>query len=100
MALFGTTFVIISFLLFWAFLGEAEYMKYRDPSQPVNVRVRDLMNRMTLAEKIGQMTQIERKVATPQVLKDYYIGLTLHPTLMICSFFSYIWMKTGGTKVR
>uniref|UniRef100_A0A6V7QYD9 Beta-glucosidase BoGH3B-like n=1 Tax=Ananas comosus var. bracteatus TaxID=296719 RepID=A0A6V7QYD9_ANACO len=77
MALFGTTFVVISFLLFWAFLGEAEYMKYRDPSQPVNVRVRDLMNRMTLAEKIGQMTQIERKVATPQVLKDYYIGSLL-----------------------
>ncbi|OAY75598.1 Beta-glucosidase BoGH3B [Ananas comosus] len=77
MALFGTTFVVISFLLFRAFLGEAEYMKYRDPSQPVNVRVRDLMNRMTLAEKIGQMTQIERKVATPQVLKDYYIGSLL-----------------------
>lgn len=52
-------------------------MKYKDPSQPVNVRVKDLMKRMTLAEKIGQMTQIERKVASAQVMKDYYIGSLL-----------------------
>ncbi|RWV97587.1 hypothetical protein GW17_00039613, partial [Ensete ventricosum] len=64
----------ILFLLCWAATGQAEYIKYKDPNQPVNVRVKDLMKRMTLAEKIGQMTQIERKVATPQVLKDYFIG--------------------------
>ncbi|KAG8098153.1 hypothetical protein GUJ93_ZPchr0013g36088 [Zizania palustris] len=34
----------------------------------------DLLARMTLAEKIGQMTQIERQVASPQVLKDNFIG--------------------------
>ncbi|KAJ8485824.1 hypothetical protein OPV22_018310 [Ensete ventricosum] len=67
----------ILFLLCWAATGQAEYIKYKDPNQPVNVRVKDLMKRMTLAEKIGQMTQIERKVATPQVLKDYFIGSIL-----------------------
>ena len=32
---------------------------------------------MTLAEKIGQMTQIERLVATPDVLRDNFIGSLL-----------------------
>jgi hypothetical protein len=31
-----------------------------DPSLPVGQRVDDLLSRMTLAEKIGQMTQTER----------------------------------------
>lgn len=38
----------------------AEYAKYKDPTQPIAVRISDLISRMTLAEKIGQMTQIER----------------------------------------
>ena len=33
---------------------------YMDPSLPVGQRVDDLLSRMTLAEKIGQMTQTER----------------------------------------
>ncbi len=33
---------------------------YRNPKLPVEARVRDLLARMTLAEKIGQMTQAER----------------------------------------
>jgi beta-glucosidase len=33
---------------------------YRDASRPIGQRVADLLHRMTLAEKIGQMTQAER----------------------------------------
>jgi beta-glucosidase len=33
---------------------------YEDPSLPVSQRVADLLSRMTLAEKVGQMTQTER----------------------------------------
>lgn len=51
-----------------------EYMKYKDPKQPMNVRIKDLMNRMTLEEKIGQMVQIDRQVASAQVLNKYFIG--------------------------
>ncbi|KAJ4844219.1 hypothetical protein Tsubulata_003090 [Turnera subulata] len=63
--------------LFWAASTEAEYLKYKDPKQRVGVRIKDLMKRMTLEEKIGQMTQIERKVATSDVMKKYFIGSLL-----------------------
>ena len=66
--------VLAVLLLFWAVFGEADYMLYKDAAQPVEARVSDLRARMTLAEKIGQMTQIERLVASPQVLKDNFIG--------------------------
>ncbi|CAL9775542.1 unnamed protein product [Musa acuminata subsp. burmannicoides] len=72
MALLG-----IHLLLCWAAVSGTEYAKYKDPNQPVKWRIRDLMQRMTLAEKIGQMTQIERKVATPQIMKDFFIGSVL-----------------------
>lgn len=49
-------------------------LKYKDPKQPLGARIRDLMQRMTLQEKIGQMVQIERSVATPEVMKKYFIG--------------------------
>jgi beta-glucosidase len=52
-------------------------LKYKDPKQPLGARIRDLMNRMTLQEKIGQMVQIERSVATPEVMKKYFIGSVL-----------------------
>ncbi|CAL9778582.1 unnamed protein product [Musa acuminata subsp. burmannicoides] len=64
-------------LMCWAYIGEADYVKYKDPKQPINVRIKDLMDRMTLAEKIGQMTQIEREVASAQVMKNYFIGSVL-----------------------
>ncbi|WP_395728049.1 glycoside hydrolase family 3 protein [Nakamurella sp.] len=37
---------------------------YKDPNRPVTQRVADLLGRMTLAEKVGQMTQAERGWAT------------------------------------
>jgi beta-glucosidase len=68
-------------LLLLCCLADAEYqylkVKYKDPKQPVNVRIKDLMKRMTLEEKIGQMTQIERSVASAEVMNKYYIGSVL-----------------------
>ncbi|KFK26304.1 hypothetical protein AALP_AA8G230300 [Arabis alpina] len=48
--------------------------KYKDPKEPLEVRIKDLMSRMTLEEKIGQMVQVERVNATTQVIKHYFIG--------------------------
>ncbi|CAA7036670.1 unnamed protein product [Microthlaspi erraticum] len=47
---------------------------YKNPDAPVEARVNDLLSRMTLPEKIGQMTQIERTVASPQIVTDSFIG--------------------------
>jgi beta-glucosidase len=38
----------------------AHRLPYQNPRLPVAARVRDLLSRMTLAEKVGQMTQAER----------------------------------------
>jgi len=67
---------LLGFMLLhcWVAMNEAKYVKYKDPKQPLNVRIKDLMDRMTLEEKIGQMTQIERKVASAEIMKKYYIG--------------------------
>lgn len=41
-------------------------------------RVESLLGKMTLAEKIGQMTQAERQHATPEDVKKYYLGSILN----------------------
>ncbi|KAG1337752.1 Lysosomal beta glucosidase [Cocos nucifera] len=58
--------------------NEVEVVLYRDPNQPVEVRVRDLLSRMTLAEKAGQMAQVERSVASPAALTGRFIGSVLN----------------------
>ncbi|KAK9042307.1 hypothetical protein V6N11_017384 [Hibiscus sabdariffa] len=57
--------------------ASTDYMKYKDPKQPLNVRIRDLMGRMTLEEKIGQMVQIDRNVSSAEVMRKYFIGSLL-----------------------
>ncbi|KAK9024023.1 hypothetical protein V6N11_004205 [Hibiscus sabdariffa] len=75
----GMSFVklVVVGVLWLGMVVGAEYVKYKDPKQPVAVRLKDLMSRMTLAEKIGQMTQVDRSVATEQILRDYSIGSVL-----------------------
>jgi len=52
---------------------------YMDPSLPVGQRVDDLLSRMTLAEKIGQMTQTERYQVydDPTPITKYGLGSIL-----------------------
>jgi beta-glucosidase len=51
---------------------------YRDPGQPTSARVADLLGRMSLAEKVGQMTQAERAdIADPQQITDAALGSVL-----------------------
>ncbi|XP_078430865.1 uncharacterized protein LOC144702723 [Wolffia australiana] len=56
---------------------EKEYLKYKDRSLPLNVRLNDLLSRMNLEEKIGQMAQIERSIATPEIMKNQFVGSVL-----------------------
>jgi len=52
---------------------------YRDARLPVRTRVADLLSRMTLAEKIGQMTQAERAdaAADPALVRTGFLGSLL-----------------------
>jgi beta-glucosidase len=51
---------------------------YKDAAAPVDKRVADLLARMTLAEKIGQMTQVDRQfLSTPEDIASYKLGSLL-----------------------
>lgn len=50
---------------------------YRDETKPVDARVKNLIAQMTLAEKIGQMTQIEKNSIPPEDVANYFIGSVL-----------------------
>jgi beta-glucosidase len=58
--------------------GDAGF-PYADPSLPVEQRVDDLLGRMTLEEKIGQMTQVDRTavVDRPSDIAAYHLGSIL-----------------------
>jgi len=50
---------------------------YQDLTQPIETRIDDVLVRMTLAEKIGQMTQVEKNSITPEDVTAYFIGSVL-----------------------
>lgn len=54
-----------------------ENAPYRQPDLPIEERVDDLVARMTLAEKIGQMTQVEKNSIAPKDITGYAIGSVL-----------------------
>ncbi|MEO0599762.1 MAG: hypothetical protein AAF126_26855, partial [Chloroflexota bacterium] len=56
---------------------QLETSRYRDTQQSIEARVQDLLSLMTLAEKIGQMTQVEKNSITPDDVKQYFIGSIL-----------------------
>ncbi|OAH15652.1 glycoside hydrolase family 3 protein [Streptomyces jeddahensis] len=58
---------------------EASRPAYLDPSKPVQRRVADLLARMTLKEKIGQMTQAERAAVAddPSRVAEWGLGSVL-----------------------
>lgn len=58
-------------------LTAQDTLPYQDPTQSIEARVTDLLARMTLEEKIGQMTQVERGSITPDALAQYTIGSVL-----------------------
>ena len=53
-------------------------MRYRDPSLPVDERVEDLLGRMTLPEKVGQMLQLDSRGDLKEVVATRLAGSILH----------------------
>nr|WP_246427994.1 glycoside hydrolase family 3 N-terminal domain-containing protein [Paenibacillus phyllosphaerae] len=50
---------------------------YMRAQLPIEERVKDLLGRMTLEEKIGQMVQAERASVTPKDVRTYLLGSVL-----------------------
>ena len=50
---------------------------FRDSTEPIDTRVHNLLGQMTLAEKIGQMTQVEKDSISPADVTTYFIGSIL-----------------------
>jgi beta-glucosidase len=57
--------------------SSGEVPLYKDPAQPIEVRVKDLLARMSTAEKIGQMIQASFDSITPADVTALSIGSVL-----------------------
>ncbi|OJV58250.1 MAG: beta-glucosidase [Cellulomonas sp. 73-145] len=53
-------------------------LPYQDPSLEVPARVADLLARMTLPEKVGQMLQLNAKDGVEPLVRDFHVGSILH----------------------
>ena len=53
-------------------------MRYRDPSLTVEERVDDLLSRMTLPEKVGQMLQLDSRGDLKEIVTTKLAGSILH----------------------
>ncbi|KAF3564725.1 hypothetical protein DY000_02018298 [Brassica cretica] len=49
--------------------------KYKDPKQPLGARIRDLMNRMTLQEKIGSVLSGGGSVPAPKATPEAWVNM-------------------------
>ncbi|MFV0634987.1 glycoside hydrolase family 3 N-terminal domain-containing protein [Demequina sp.] len=55
-----------------------ETVAYLDTSLPTEERVADLVSRMTLPEKVGQMMQLNAKDNVTAAIEDFHVGSILH----------------------
>jgi len=55
-----------------------EYLRYQDESALLEERVDDLMLRMTLEEKVGQMCQLDGRKKPKQWVDEHHVGSFLH----------------------
>lgn len=74
--------VVLLVLLFASVQGRDINLNYLNPRLAVEDRVKDLLQKMTLEEKIGQMTQIDRSVVSAEIMKKYGLGSLLTVNLV------------------
>ncbi|MCI2958416.1 glycoside hydrolase family 3 C-terminal domain-containing protein [Agromyces atrinae] len=55
-----------------------EYLPFRDPGRPIDERVADLLRRMTVEEKIGQMLQLDARDDLDDHVLRRHVGSILH----------------------
>ncbi|WP_406830358.1 glycoside hydrolase family 3 N-terminal domain-containing protein [Pedococcus sp. KACC 23699] len=59
-------------------LGVTETLPYLDPARPVAERVADLLGRMTVEEKVGQMMQLDARAGLEGHVLTTHVGSILH----------------------
>ncbi len=70
----ATAILLLFLLLTTSLVSADDTPPYLNPHLSADQRVDDLLGRMTLAEKIGQMTLVEKGSITPQAVTQYFIG--------------------------
>ena len=55
-----------------------DHLPYTNPALPVEDRVQDLLARMTLAEKVGQMLQLDARGNLTELVQSQLVGSLLH----------------------
>jgi beta-glucosidase len=51
---------------------------YHDPNAPVEDRIKDLLDRMTIPEKVGQLMQLDAQNDLESDIRDKHVGSILH----------------------
>ena len=64
-----------------------DVLPYKNPQLSIDERISDLLGRMTLAEKVGQMLQLDARENITGLINDFHVGSILHtsPDDMILS---------------
>ncbi|KOM57501.1 hypothetical protein LR48_Vigan11g053400 [Vigna angularis] len=71
----GIFVVKLMLLHYWVATSEAKYLKYKDPEQPLNVRIKDFMDKMTLEEKIESVQSGGGSVPKPQASAEDWMNM-------------------------
>jgi hypothetical protein len=66
--------LLLFLLLVSGLSAQDDLLPYQNPELPIEERVTDLLSRMTLEEKLGQMTLIEKNSIHPDDVTKYFIG--------------------------
>jgi beta-glucosidase len=53
-------------------------LPYQDATLPVEQRIADLIQHMTLPEKVGQMLQLDARQDVTGLIRDFHVGSILH----------------------
>lgn len=69
--------LFVFLILFSSVSAQDDLLPYQNPELSIEERVADLLERMTLEEKLGQMTLIEKGSINPDAVTEYYIGAIL-----------------------
>lgn len=73
----ATSMLVAGWLLAPAAAVANPVLPYENPDLPVAERVDDLLGRMSLDQKLGQMVQAERAAAGPADVANYHLGSVL-----------------------